>query len=169
MPASRLKLYRYATALIGLSRIDRLELLAVLAAPARVTARVWAEVTADPTKPGVAELLRARQDGLLLIVDEGDPNAFPQLDAGESTVLSAATAAGAAVLIDERKARALLDTEPDLKRSIPLVTGVVGLLLLAKRRGRIPAVRPLLDALIHHSFWISPSFYLQILRLANER
>jgi predicted nucleic acid-binding protein len=161
--------YADATTLIGLARIDQLDLLTLLPEPTRVTGWVWEEVAGDPDKPGVAALERARDAGLLVVVEEGDPEAFPQLDPGESTVLTAAAAARAAVVLDERKARALLELDPQLKRAIRQVTGIIGLILLAKRRGRIPAVRPLLDELRRQSFWIGQRFYDDILRQAGER
>jgi predicted nucleic acid-binding protein len=161
--------YADATALIGLARIDHLDLLTLLPTPTRVTARVWEEVAGDSDKPGAAALERAREAGLLVVVAEGDPEAYPQLDPGESTVLTAAAAARAAVILDERKARALLELDLQLNRAIRHVTGIIGLILLAKRRGRIPTVRPLLDELRRQSFWIGQRFYDDILRQAGER
>lgn len=163
-----LKVYADATVLIGLGRINRLDLLTLLPSPIYVTERVWEEVANDSDKPGVVAIRQARDQDLLAVVAEGDPHAFPQLDPGESTVLTAAAAAGAAVLIDERKARALIATDPKLKGVIRQASGIIGLILLAKRRGHILAVRPLLDELIRQSFWISPSFYEHILRQAGE-
>jgi hypothetical protein len=161
--------YADATALIALARIDRLDLLTLLPGPTRATVRVWDEATGDPSKPGVAALLRARADGVLVVVAEGDPAAFPDLDPGECTVLTAAAAARGIALIDERKARARIDADPRLKGSIRQATGVVGLILLAKRRGYVPAVRPLLDALVGQGFWMNPAFYQDALRQAHER
>ncbi|HET7038165.1 MAG TPA: DUF3368 domain-containing protein [Thermomicrobiaceae bacterium] len=162
------RVYADATTLIGLARLDRLDLLTLFPTPILVTTVVWREVAYDQSKPGVAALYRARAEQLLEVVAEGDPEAFPDLDRGESTVLSAAAVARAAVLIDERKARILIQTDDRLKSSIPQFTGIIGLLLLAKRRGRIATVRPDLDQLIQQNFWISPSFYQQILQHAGE-
>lgn len=165
---TQLTVYADATALIGLARIDRLDLVTLLPGPAYVTAHVWEEVAGVPTKPGVAALQRAREAGLLIVVEEGDPHAFPQVDAGESTVLTAAAARGAMAIIDERKARRLLRTDPDLRAAVRQAIGVVGLILLAKRQRRIDEVRPLLDALIQQDFWLSPAFYREILHKAGE-
>jgi predicted nucleic acid-binding protein len=160
--------YADATALIGLARIDGLNLLGILSSSVRVTTYVWQEVVGDPTKPGTGALLRARADGLLTVVDEGDPDAFPQLDAGESTVLSAAAAAHGVVIADERKARSLVLADPGLRATIRQTTGIIGLILLAKRRGRIAAVRPLLDELLQQGFYISPSLYQEVLGQVGE-
>ena len=100
--------------------------------------------------------------------EEADPAAFPDLDAGECTDLTAAAAARGIALVDERKARARIDADPHLKGSIRQTTGVVGLILLAKRRGYVPLARPLLDALIAQGFWMHPTFYREVLRQAHE-
>lgn len=163
-----LLVYADATALIGLARIGRLDLLILLHTPVRVTAYVWTEVASDRERPGSSTLMQARDAGLLTVVDEGDPRALSQLDAGESTVLTAAAAARAAVLVDERAARALIETDPQLRGSIQAVTGIIGLILLAKHRGSIESVRPLLDALRAQSFWIAPALYERVLRQVEK-
>ena len=112
---------------------------------------------------------QARGDAILAVVAEGNPEAFPQLDPGESTVLTAAMAARAAVLVDERKARSLIEVETDLRQAIRQVCGILGPILLAKRRGRISAVKPLLDDLIRQNSWMSPALYQHVLRQAGEQ
>jgi predicted nucleic acid-binding protein len=129
---------------------------------------VWFEVQRDPAKAGAANLLQAQEDGVLTIVQEGDPAAYPQLDEGESSVLSAAAATGAAVIIDERKARALMASDPDLRRQIRASIGVVGLVVLAKRNGLISLVRPLLDEQSVQGFRMSSGLYQAALEAAGE-
>ena len=85
--------YADATALIGLARIDRLDLLNLLPVPVRVTRMVWVEVTADVEKPGAQQLLAARHAGLLTVVEEGEAADFPFLDSGEGAGLLAAAGA----------------------------------------------------------------------------
>lgn len=165
---TRPHIYADATALIGLARVNRLDLLTLLRTPVRVTTRVWAEAAGDPVKPGAAALRRAREAGVLAVVEEGDADAYPELDPGESTVLTAAAAARAAVLIDERRARAFIDQNPELRAAIVQVTGTIGLLLLAKERGHIGAVKPVLDELIRQSFRVGPALYQAILRQSGE-
>ena len=157
-----------ATALIGLARIDRLDLLTLLPTPIRGTDFVWREVAGVPETPGVSALTLARTRGLLVLVIEGDAAAFPDLDAGESSVLSAAAVTGAAVLIDERKARPLVGVDATLARRIRGAFGIVGLILLAKRRGPMPSVRPLLDELILENFWLGETLYREVLDQAGE-
>jgi predicted nucleic acid-binding protein len=46
--------------------------------------------------------------------------------------------------------------------------GTVGLLLVAKRMGYIPAIRPLLDELIANRFFLSQKIYQSLLTEAGE-
>jgi uncharacterized protein len=145
-----------------------LQLLRLLHSPVRVTTTVWDEVQRDPTKPGADRLVEARHQGLLAIVDEGDESAYPQLDEGESSVLSAAAASRGIAIIDERKARHLLTTDTDLRQSIRASIGIVGLLVLAKRRGLISAVKPPLDELSSQGFHMSARLLREALDAAGE-
>jgi len=70
---ARLKVFADASALIGLGRIGRLDLLTLLPNPIFVTTRVGEEAASNPAKPGVAALLEARDVGLLAVIEEDDP------------------------------------------------------------------------------------------------
>ena len=48
------------------------------------------------------------------------------------------------------------------------VIGTLGVLLAAKRKGVIPAVRPLVEALLEKNFWISPQLVERALTEAGE-
>jgi predicted nucleic acid-binding protein len=49
------------------------------------------------------------------------------------------------------------------------MTGVLGILIEAKRHGLIAAVKPILDALIGQvSFRVSPQLYQEVLHIAKE-
>ena len=90
--------------------------------------------------------------------------ACPDLDGGESEALSLALEWHAdAVLIDEaagRRAASLLKVT---------FVGIAGILLRARERGLIPAVRPMLARLREEAgFWLHPGFEAEILRLAGE-
>ena len=86
-----------------------------------------------------------------------------ELDQGESEALVLAKELGAVrILIDERLARRKA-------RSVGLtVTGTLGVLLMAKEAGLIPAVRPLLDSLSETPFRMSENLYRRVLRMAGE-
>jgi hypothetical protein len=67
------------------------------------------------------------------------------------------------VILDDRDAR-------EAAEALGLtVTGVLGILLRAKRKGLLPQVRPVLDALRSQAgFFLTDKVYLHTLRLAGE-
>lgn len=76
-----------------------------------------------------------------------------------------------ALAIEARADHVVLDDLPArrIARSLGLpVTGTVGLLLVAKRRGLIVSVRSQLDALLGKSFFVGSELYDEVLRLAGE-
>lgn len=90
--------------------------------------------------------------------------ACPDLDACESEALSLALELHAsAVLVDEAAGR-------NAAKALHVTSiGIAGILLRAKERGLIPAVRPLLVRLREEAgFWLSPKFETEVLRLAGE-
>jgi uncharacterized protein len=67
------------------------------------------------------------------------------------------------LLIDERLGR-----QEAIRLGLPVI-GILGILLVAKRRSLIPQVQPVIDALIQQAgFRVSPQLYQQILALAQE-
>lgn len=85
-----------------------------------------------------------------------------------TAALLRAREAGPLTVVDERKARRLAASDPFLQSQIPQVTGVIGLVLLARSSGMVSLVRPLLDDLIREDFRISPSLYEEVLRRVGE-
>jgi len=87
-----------------------------------------------------------------------------QLDRGEAQTLAAA--------LETRPDLVLLDETIGRRVAANLgvaVLGTIGVLLDAKRRGLIPALRPLLDHLRNDAgFWMSDALYRQALIRANE-
>ena len=73
-------------------------------------------------------------------------------------------AAGALLLIDERIGRAVA------ARFGVKYIGLLGVILEAKQRHLIPAVKPLLDDLIQRAgVWISGPLYARVLQAAGEQ
>lgn len=140
--------------LIAFEQIDRLDLLPglfpyVIAPPA-----VVAEIAARPSWLHVV----AVQDQTLVA-----EHRTLSLDVGEAEAIALAREhPGATLLLDERRGRRFA-------RSLNLpVVGSVGILVRAKQAGLVSAVRPLLDALLHHGFFLSEAVYRRILEQAGE-
>ena len=90
--------------------------------------------------------------------------AFADLDRGEADVLA---------LAEERRARLVIIDELRGRRyarrlGLPL-TGTLGVLLLAKERGLVQGLTPLVDELLDAGLFISPDVVSEALRLAGER
>lgn len=85
------------------------------------------------------------------------------LGAGESEAISLAIETNARlVILDDRPARRLAQA-----MSLPVI-GTLGILLAAKRRGLLPAIRPCLDALMSFNFRIASDLYDRVLNDAGE-
>lgn len=143
-----------ASPLIGLDRAGYLGLLPRLFPALAAPPAVVAEFGRRP--PWLAEALVERQV-------EVDLLRALSFGAGESEVMAVAlTRAGSTVLLDEKRARRFAS-----ERGIAVV-GTVGVVLRAKQRGLVPAVRPVLDALVHSGFRMSDALYLGALDRAGE-
>jgi len=87
-----------------------------------------------------------------------------ELDSGEAEAIALAVELNAdRLLMDERLGRAAA-TRAGLQ-----VTGVLGILIAAKRNNLIQEVKPLLDALIEQvGFWLDARLYAEVLQAVGE-
>ncbi len=86
-----------------------------------------------------------------------------QLDDGEAHAIALAVELGDVfIILDDKKARRVA-RQMGLK-----VIGTVGVILRAKQKGMIPAIRPVLIALGERGFRMTPALYGEALRLAGE-
>lgn len=138
--------------LIGLERIGRLDLLTTLVDPVLVPSAVAGEFGSEPEWMNV-----------LPVADKGMVRALGLVvDPGEAEAIALAYEKQLRIILDDRKAR-------EAAHSLGLrVTGTVGLLVLAKRAGIIPAVGTVLDELDRSGFRVSTGLRLEALRLAGE-
>jgi predicted nucleic acid-binding protein len=92
-----------------------------------------------------------------------DARLSSKLDRGEAAALTLAVASQSRlILVDERRARGVA------KQLGLNVTGSLGVLLIAKSQGLIPAVSPLVDQMIAQGRHISPRVRAEILKAAGE-
>lgn len=87
-----------------------------------------------------------------------------RVNVGEAEAIALAIEVNASrLLIDERLGRQVA-VDRGLK-----ITGVLGILLLAKRRGAIAIVKPVMDDLVTQAgFRISSQLYAEVLKVASE-
>ena len=152
--------------LTNLAAIGQFELLKKLFGEIHIALGVWEELNAyGKTWPGSREVSgadwivrREAPDRQLVTVLKRD------LDRGEAESISLASSLGAdAVLLDEKDGR--LAAQRLGLRTI----GVLGILLSAKSKGFIAAVRPNLDMLQRQAgFYLSPRLCERMLELAGE-
>jgi len=154
-----------ATPLIALAKIHHLPLLRELFGILYVPQAVFDEVTVSaPTRPGANAVRRADWIQVRIPVDKSKVAYLrADLDPGEAEALVLAEELHADwVLIDEIKARLAAES-----LGIKYI-GTVGLLLLAKQRGYVSAIKPLLDTLRSRKFYLSDRVYQGVLRQAGE-
>jgi predicted nucleic acid-binding protein len=155
-----------ASPLILYAAVGRLELLHQLFGEVVVPPAVWSEVTSGGVgRPGAQEVAGAswirEQSPLRSPAAHGLPG---DLDAGEAEAIALALEATdpVVVLIDDRDGRRTA-TERGLT-----VVGSAGILVLAKRRGLLAAVRPVLDQLRAAGLYLGEPVYGSVLQEAGE-
>jgi predicted nucleic acid-binding protein len=151
--------------LIGLAAAGCFNVLHELFGTVSITESVRKEVTARKHLPGAAEVARGiRGRWIRRLRDPRGGVPLPTLGAGEATTLYAAVRFGPAslVLLDDAAARA------EARALGVTVTGTAGILLAARRRKLISAVRPCFERLIVSGFRMSPGIIKAILDEAGE-
>ncbi len=156
------------SAITNLAAIDHLKLLPQLYNQVIIPEAVYRElVDIDPPVPGTIEVqtaswLEVRQVANREVVERLQGEV--RLDSGEAEAIALALELDAdLLLIDERRGRA------EANRLGIKITGLLGILVEAKRRSLIVAVKPLMDALIATSeFRVSSALYNQILDIVDE-
>lgn len=154
--------------LIVLARIGWLDLLRRLYGRVVVPPAVHAELAIDSNRPGAKVLAGAFAAGWVVVETVMDPSVRPELDQllgpGEAEAIALAGQEDARfLLIDDARGRRTARA-----RGIPVV-GVVGVLLVAKSRGELAAVGPVLDRLSDAGYRLSPRLVAATLDRAAER
>lgn len=150
--------------LIALSRIGQLELLPQLFGRVQVPSAVFREVTqgAAEGRSGAAEV-RAASWIDVVSADEATSSAYSLLvDEGEAEAIAVARARNALLIIDDDRGRRLA-----LRVGLQ-IKGTLGILVLAKRRGLLAHVRPLIEGLSQRGVYVSQRLIDAVLRDAGE-
>lgn len=97
------------------------------------------------------------------IKDKKSLSYFLDLDKGEAETIILANEINAdLVIIDEKLARY------HAKHANLKVTGTLGVLLKAKRKGKIKSIKTLLNELKEKGIWLNDKLVERVLKLANE-
>ena len=150
--------------LIGLARINQLELLHQLAKRTVVPAAVWSEsVTARPDAPG-ANLLFATSWIEIQPLDFPLPaSLLAEVDRGEAEAITLAQRFPEAVLLlDDLRARRVAG-----RHGLRLL-GTVGLLVRARKAGILSALRPAMDQLVAVGIHLNPELVRAALAEVGE-
>jgi predicted nucleic acid-binding protein len=153
-----------ASPLILLTKIGRIDLLGAEGVDVVVPLAVLQEVSCpDPSDP----VVRAIQDAGWQIVTVSDPVPDSltrwKLDAGEEAVLALALASiDCEVVIDDLAGRRCAEAH-----GLPLI-GSLGVVILAKRIGRIAAARPVIEDLRRAGLRVSDEVIANALKQADE-
>ena len=155
--------------LIHLAAIGSFALLRDFFEEIRLPPAVWREVVEEGRgRPGAEEVEQAAERGWLRVVALRDAALATSLkrtlDDGEAEAIALAVQEKAdCVLLDESDARKAAEVQGLTK------TGVIGLLIRAKRQGRIASLRERLSCLRDEAgFWIDDSLYQAALQAACE-
>jgi uncharacterized protein len=149
----------------NLAAIGQLGLLQQLYGNVIISTAVYQELlNAGATDPGTLAIqtlnwIQTRSVTNLALLQTLQNN----LDIGEAEAIALAVELNAdRLIIDERRGR------NEATRLGLQVTGLLGILLAAKRQGLIPLVQPVLDDLMAQGFWVRAQLYAEVLELAGE-
>ncbi|MCR4406840.1 MAG: DUF3368 domain-containing protein [Anaerolineae bacterium] len=161
-----MKVVSNASVLINLARIGELDLLRQLYGTLLIPEAVWQEVVVEGVgQPGAGQVEAASWIKTHDVANELLVRALRQdLDAGEAEAIALALEVGADLLLmDERLGR---ETAQHLGLRY---VGLIGVLITAKRRGLIDAVKPYLDKLRDVAgFYLTDALYARVLQDERE-
>ena len=157
-----------ASPLIVIAKSGLIPVLTRLVEVVIIPDAVYAECTVDVAMPGAQAVRTAVETGRIQMrlaiarQDDAPGDELAGLGAGERAAINMAAALQCPVLMDERLGRQVA------KRKGIAVIGSAGLLLVARKRGLIPAVAPILDQCRQSGYFLSASVVRAILERAGE-
>lgn len=147
--------------LMALGRQDLIGLLPQVFARVTVPRVVLDECLRHPQMDDAQRIQAAVLAGALSVID-GTAALIPELDPGECAAIGCALHLRAGLLVDDLAARRQASAM-GLK-----VIGTLGVLVLAKRRGLIPLVGPVVHDMRAGGHYLSEAALLAVLRAADE-
>ena len=151
---------------MNLAIIGQLHLIQELFGEIIIPKEVWAELIIEgKSKPGTNEIEKTKWIKVVKVKNDSLVKTLTKdLDVGESAAIALAI---------ERKANLLLLDETDARNLAEFYnlkkTGILGILMRAKKRSLIKQIKPMLEKLrIQAHFWIKPDFYDAILSEMGE-
>ncbi len=158
-----------SSTLIHLSAIQRLNLLETFYKEIIIPPAVWKEVVVEGEKrPGSKRIKNAKEKGWIKIIEPSD-KMLPQflksqIDEGEAEAITLAVELKANVIfLDESDARKMADIYKIKK------TGVIGILIKAKKCNEISSLKREFDKLIKNgNFWIDNKLVQKALKEVGE-
>lgn len=158
-----LKVISNTTPILSLLKINKLLILKQVYGEVIIPFAVYEEIEKGKEKPYYKDLSKL---DWIKIVKISNPKAllfFADLDKGEAEVLILAQELNAdLVIIDEVLGRGYA------KQMNIRLTGTLGVLLRAKKKGLLLSVKELLKELENKGSWFSPKLLSMVLELANE-
>jgi predicted nucleic acid-binding protein len=151
--------------LIALARCRHLPLLAEVFAAIHLPQAVLEEAAADIERPGARDIAAFAASHARIHPNRDDAlyaDLRRYLDEGEAQALCLARALGCGVLMDERRGRAAAR-----RLELPL-SGILGVLLAARRGGRLARIAPVLRCLQTNGYRIAPTLIVAALEAAGE-
>lgn len=163
--SERLVVIADAGPIIALSIVGQLDVLGHLFGKVLVPEAVYGEVVAQGRgRPGSTELARAAWAERVTVAPPPDALLAEELGPGEAEAIAlGARRAADLVIMDERKGRRIATLAYHLQ-----VKGTAGVLVLAKHRGLVPAVRPLLETMRVGGYYVAESLIEFAARQAGE-
>jgi len=159
-----------SSTLMHLAAIGRLPLLKEFYGKIVIPPAVWKEVVEEGMgRIGVTDVKQARQEGWIEVISPTDKPLIRllkrDLDEGEAEVITLAI---------EQKADVVFRDESDARRIAELYglvkTGVIGLLIKARKEGRIESLKKELNTLRDKAgFWFNEKLYHQALESVGEK
>lgn len=147
--------------LMALGRQDMVGLLPQVFARVMVPRIVLNECLRHPALNDAQRIQAAVDAGTLMVID-GTPALIPELDAGECAAIGCALHQRAVLLVDDLAARRQASAMG------VQVIGTLGVLVLAKRRGLIPLVGPVVHAMRAGGHYLSEAALQAVLQAAGE-